>query len=248
MEDQDYILIEAYLSGELSKEDKFTFENRLGKDSEFKKAFITYMELNSFLEHKIGNETKTDAFKENLEKIAGEYFNKTQASPVLKQKSKLFKFTQYAIAASILLLVGVFAFNQFSSPAYSDFNSHDPFEVTVRGENIGLLIKTTKAFNNKDYDKASIYLEKLLNENPENKEYQLYYAITNIELDRFEKADAILKELSQGNSAYKNKATWYLALSKFKQKDNEASMDLLKQLPETADDYKQAQKLLKKLD
>lgn len=248
MEDQDYILFENYLSGELSKDETIVFENRLKKDLEFEKAFATYKDLNSFLEHKIGNETEIAAFKENLENISDKYFSKTETVSEVKQKAKRFKFAQYAIAASVALLVGIFVFNQFSNPTYSDFNSHTPFEVAVRGENVELLIKTTKAFNNKEYEKASLYLEELLKENSENKEYQLYYAITNIELDRFEKSDTVLKALSQGSSAYKNKATWYLALSKFKQKENETSVELLKQIPETADDYKQAQKLLRKID
>jgi len=61
-------------------------------------------------------------------------------------------------------------------------------------------------------------------------------------------ADANLNSLISGTSAYKNKALWYLALSKFKQENRDACILLLKQIPESADDYKQAQKLLNKLD
>ena len=79
-------------------------------------------------------------------------------------------------------------------------------------------------------------------------ELQLYYAITNIELDNFKIADAQLNILINGNSAYKNRALWYAALSRLKQKNNEASIMLLKQIPEGADDYKEAQHLLDKLE
>ena len=68
------------------------------------------------------------------------------------------------------------------------------------------------------------------------------------QLDNFEKADGTLKTIQEGNSAYNNRATWYLALSKLKQEKEEACIILLKTIPEDADDYSQALKLLNKLD
>ena len=41
---------------------------------------------------------------------------------------------------------------------------------------------------------------------------------------------------------------WYLALSKLKQDNLEACKNVLKNISEDAEDYKQAQKLLNKLD
>ncbi|NOY47641.1 MAG: hypothetical protein GXO84_05510, partial [Chlorobi bacterium] len=102
--------------------------------------------------------------------------------------------------------------------------------------------------NSANYAEADKAFKKLLELDGNNAELQFYRAIANIELDKFEVSDLLLQKLSKGNSAYKNKATWYLALSKLKQKENEECISILKTIPEDAEDYKQAQKLLKKLE
>ena len=48
-------------------------------------------------------------------------------------------------------------------------------------------------------------------------------------------------------SIYKNKAIWYLALSKLKQKDFTACKEILLTLPKSSEDYDNAQKILNKL-
>ncbi|WAC03826.1 hypothetical protein N7U66_10660 [Lacinutrix neustonica] len=73
--------------------------------------------------------------------------------------------------------------------------------------------------------------ETALEKDPENKELQLYYAITNIELNHFKVADAMLLDLSQSHSAYNYKATWYAALSQLKQEKTAESIAFLKQIP-----------------
>ena len=69
-----------------------------------------------------------------------------------------------------------------------------------------------------------------------------------MQLNKFDTADSLLIGLSKGQSAYKNKGTWYLALSKLKQKEYDDCVELLKTIPEEAEDYRAAQKLIKKLD
>lgn len=250
MQEQDYILFENYLSGNLPKADQATFEDRLNSDPKFKQAFNTYKNLSDYLEHEIGNEDKTSDFKANLDNISNTYFTKLEDQDNPVQIKKSFNFYKFAIAASIALIMGFFVYNQFSGEiSYLDFNTHETVDFSVRGDegNIGLLIKTTKAFNNKEYEKAKTYLETLLKEEPENVEYNFYYAITNIELDNFAKAETILSAISQGSSAYNNKAKWYLALSQLKQDKKAECITILKTIPEDADDYSQATKLLKKL-
>ncbi|XCF06327.1 hypothetical protein ABI125_00345 [Tamlana crocina] len=249
MDDQNYILFEAYLANELSAEEKLNFENRLKTDAEFNQSFQTFKELSSFLEHNIGNEEASAAFQQNLKKISAEHFSKnTIAEEVVKPKVRKLNFYKYAIAACVVLLFGVFVFNQFSTPTYSDYNDFGTISLSVRGNQDELLKTAESAFNNKDFAKAEAAFAELLNSDNYNAELKLYRSISNIELNVFETADKLLNELRNGNSAYKNKATWYLALSKLKQKEIEACLEILQTLPEDADDYKRAQKLIVKLD
>lgn len=248
MEDQNYILFESYLSEELSKEEKADFELRLQTEPEFNQAFNTYKELSSFLENKFENKAASEAFKENVKKISDKYFNQEETKLEQKPKPKVFQFYKYAIAACVLLFIGLFTFNQFSNPNFSDYNSYETISLTVRGSQNTLLKTAENAFNTKDFAKAEEAFSQLLKQDTANKEFQLYRGIALIELDKFNEADTLLEKLSKEDSAFKNDVIWYLGLSKLKQKDYEASLEILKTLPEDANNYNKAQKLIKKLD
>ena len=249
MEEQDYILFEDFLSGNLSKEDVSNFKARLQSDAAFKEAFNIYKDISNHLEHEIGNEEKTADFKANLDSISHNYFSKLELEEVEAPSKKTFSIYQLAIAASIALLLGFFVFNQFSAdPTYSDFANYDQISLTVRGENDELLKDAEEAFNSKNYKEAEVLFNKILKETPQNTEIELYKSITLIETNQYSEADELLKNISETTSIYTNKAKWYLALSKLKQEDFEACKAVLKNIPEDAEDYNQAQKLLKKLD
>ncbi len=248
MDDQNYIVFESYLLKELSKDETKAFEIRLDNDLEFNKAFVTYKELSSFLEHKFENKEASAEFQENLKKISDTHFNKTKEISERKTKSKTFNLFKYAIAASVVVMLGVFTFNQFSNPTYNDFNTHEAIQLTVRGDQNNLLSEAEKAFNTNDYAKAEEAFKRLIEADTDNSEWKFYRAIANIELNNFEVADGLLETLQKGNSAFKNKATWYLALSKLKQQKGNECLKVLKIIPEGADDYEEAQKLIKKLD
>ncbi|WP_308993135.1 hypothetical protein QLS71_008590 [Mariniflexile litorale] len=244
MENPDYILFENYLLGDLSKEEIIAFETRLESDLKFKNSFNTYKELSSFLEHKFENEPNSTAFQNNLKSISKTYFEKQESS----KKVIRFKPWQYAIAASIALLIGITLFNNLSSPIYSDYANYESISLTVRGSQDGLLKTAEKAFNSKDFVTAEVAFKELLLTDEQNSELQFYRGVTNIELNNFAIADWLLEGLKEGQSVYKNKATWYLALSNLKQKKYDVCLEILKELPEDADDYDRAQKLIKKLD
>ncbi len=244
MEDQKYILFESYLSKELSEDEITAFESRLKNESDFNQAFNTYKELTSFLEHKHDNEVASTAFQNNLKTISNTYFENKETD----KKVVRFKPWQYAMAASIVLLMGIFTFNNFSNPSFNDYNNYETISLIVRGEQEDLLKAAENAFNNKDFAEAEVVFGELLAKDDSNKELQLYRSITLLELDKFDEADSLFGRLSNSPSVYKNKAIWYLALSKLKQKNHDACLEILKTIPEDADDYIQAQELIKKLD
>jgi len=244
MDDQDYILFEDYISSELSKDEVITFESRLKSDSKFKKSFNAYKELSRFLEHELGNKEGSKSFKDNLKSISDSYFEETTTS----KKVINFNFYKYAVAASVALLIGFFVYNQFTNPSYNDFMTYDTVSLTVRGNQDDIKTKVEEAFNTRNFSEAETYFTQLLEIDDSNQELVLYKGVTLLEQDKFDEADALFGKLSQGDSAFKNKATWYLALSKLKQKEFDECMVVLKSIPEDAEDYKQAQKLIKKLN
>ena len=249
MEKEKYIQFEEYLAGSLNQAELEVFENKLKTDSAFMEAFQTYKNLSHYLSDKFGNETESEAFKENLKSISSKYFiEKEEAVSEEKTSKKSFAFYKYAIAACVIVMLGVFTFGQFSNPSYSDFNNYDTISLTVRGDNDDLLKTAENAFNSKEFASAEKAFVRLIQIDQSNAELNLYSAISNIELNNYDKADELLTEIANENSVYKNKAIWYLALSKLKQQDVLACIDILKTIPEGAEDYERAQKLLNKLD
>lgn len=243
MKDQNYILFEEYLSGNLSKDAIYSFENRLKNENDLKQAFETFKELSGFLEYKFENEEKQKLFQSNLKDVSDAYFNKKESS----KKVIRFKPWQYAMAASLTLFIGIYSYNLFSIPSYGNFANYDTISLTVRGEQTDLLINAEKTFNAKDFKGAEVYFTQLLDTDKSNQEFQLYKAISEIELNKFDEAEILLNQISQGNSVFKDKATWYLALSKLKQKEYKACANILQTISKNADEYMEAQKLLKRL-
>jgi len=248
MDEQNYIEFETYLSGDMTANEALSFENRLKTDSELKESFQLYKETTSFLEHTVKNEAETAAFKENLQKVSKTYFNKIKTQQNKGKKGKTFSLFKYAIAACVVLLFGLFMFNQYATPTYSDYSNYGTISLTVRGDNDSLLEAAENAFNNNDFAKADEAFKSLIVLDEANTEFKLYRAIANIELDNFETSDTLLSNLQKENSVYKYKAIWYLALSKLKQHEIKDCKAILKTIPEDSDEYNQAQKLIKKLD
>lgn len=247
MKEQDYIAFEDYLSGNLSDEEQSKFETRLQTEPDFNEAFKLYKGLYNHLDHHIGSQDKITDFKENLKKISNKHFGNETLMQRNESTVKPKRFYRVAIAASAVILLGFFLFSQFTSPSYSDYNNFDAISLTVRGGN-ELSTKAENAFNSKNYKEAVLLFEELLKENPSNLEVELYKALALIETDGFAEADMILNKISKTNSAYKNKAKWYLALSKLKQNKEEDCITVLKTIPKEAEDYSTAQKLLGKLE
>ncbi len=240
MNEEHYIVFENYISNELSTDEKTNFEKQLSEDKVLASAFEVYKELNLHLENKFGNEQELKAFKKNLKSISKEHF-KTK-----KPKVVAFKPWQYAIAASVAILVGLFVFQNIN-PSFDDYNNPEMATFIERGDVNENLKLAQDAFNAKNYKTAIPYFEAILKVN-KSPEIQYFFAVSLLEDNQFQKAETNLMELKSGTSIYKNKATWYLALSKLKQKDYDSCKEILQTIPDDFEDYDQVQELLNELD
>ena len=240
MSEQLYITFENYFSNEMSQEEKLEFENQLQNDIELREKFELYKETTQFLATKFDLETA--AFKENLKSISKENFTEKEAK---KSKFIAFKPFYYAVAASVVLALGTWFMMQ-GTPEYGDYNQHENAFFVERSVGDTNLNEAQKAFNDKDYKKTVLAFEKV--QNLTNPELQYFYAIALIETNDFTKAEILLNTIKSGNSVYKEKAIWYLALSNLKQNNFDECKMYLNQLSPDAEDYQKAQKLLKKID
>ena len=241
MQEELYIGFEKYLLNEMTAEEQSDFENKLQTDDTFSEQFQIYKETTQFLELKFSKEAVD--FKENLQVIGSNHFGKpiTKKSKVISLQSKWF-----AVAAMLVVFMGVWYFNQSGNPTFSDYNNYNEAHFIERSDTNQNLVDAQTFFNAKDYKKASQSFAKI--EDLTNPELQLYYAISLIESDDYEKASVLLINISQGNSVYKEEAIWYLALSSLKQKDYKTCKKQLELISQDSEKYNQAQKLLKELD
>lgn len=240
MNEERYILFDQYLEGELAVEEKNDFEKQLSEDAQFASEFETFKSIQLQLENKFGFEEEREAFKENLNQIAEEHFNK-------KPKVIGLKPWYLAVAASIAVLFGLFFFNYNQNPSFNDYNHPEQASFAERGSEDGPLKNAEKEFNAKRYSLAIPHFEAVLAKG-KTPEIQYYYGISLLEQSEYLKAEAVFNELKAGNSAYKDKATWYLALSKLKQRDYKSCKEILQTISEDYEDYDEVQLLLDDLE
>ena len=239
MNEQLYITFENYFNNEMSETAKLEFESQLQNDVDMQEKFEIYKETTQFLSTKFDSEAI--AFKENLKAVSTEHFSKTNES---KSKVIAFKPWYYAVAASVVIALGTWFMMQ-GNPEYGDFAQHENAYFTERGIADENLKKAQDAFNAKDYKTAVAAFDKIL---VLSTEQEYFYAIALIETNDYINAEIFLTHLESGDTVYKYKAVWYLALSNLKQKKFEECKNYLNQIPADAEDYTQAQKLLKDLE
>jgi len=250
----DYLEIEKYLLNELEGEKLLDFENRLKEDVAFAKEVSLYKEVHHTLSSRFSNYKEENDLRNTLEDLSTIHINKPIISQVKEELSKkevpvfsLKKYRKYLVAASLVLFASILWMNSNKSVNYNDYNEHGTIELVVRGANNEHLSSAEKAFNTKNYALAEKEFTALLKEDSTKIELQLYLAICMVEQNKFALADNMLHKITQGNSVYKSKAIWNLALSKLKQKEYNSCKKVLQTLPKEAEDYTRAQKLLDNL-
>jgi hypothetical protein len=240
MNEELYIGFESYLNNEMPSDEKMIFEGKLKNDTQFRENFNLYKETTQFLEHKFSSETTN--FKNNLESISKAHFSETEEKEI---KVVNLRPWYYAVAATMAIVFGALLFTQ-NNPQYGDYNQHQTAVFIERSDGDANLKAAQEFFNSQNYKKAVVSFEKI--NDLKNPELQLYYAISLIEISDYQKAEIFLTNIKSGTSVYKDKATWYLALSNLKQKKTAACKSYLKQIPEDAEDYDNAQQLLNDLE
>lgn len=240
MNEEKHILFGQYLANELSVVEKDNFEKELIHNKDLASEFEIFKGLTIYFDNKFANETESEAFKQNLKLIM-----KKNLKPN-KSKVVTFGYWKYAIAASVVLLMGLFLF-QNTDPTFEEYYNPEKAYFTERGNLDESLKRAQDAFNEGKYKESIPFFEAVLSEK-KLPEIQCFYAISLLESNQIQKAEANLNEIKAGNSIYKYKATWFLALSKLKQKEYKSCKDILLTIPDNFEDYEQVKDLLSKLD
>ena len=241
MNEERYILFDQYLQSEMTAAEKTDFEKQLAEDPEFASEFETFKTVQLQLENKFGFEAEREAFKENLTQISEKHFNKN------KPKVVLMRPWYYAVAASIIILFGLFFFDYNQNPSFNDYNHPEQAHFTERSTTNVHLLQAEKAFNTRKFKDAIPFFEVALKE-AKTPEIQYYYGVSLLETSEYKKAETVFNELKTTSPVYKDKSLWNLALIKLKQKDYKGCKQILQTISQDYEDYDEVQELLDALD
>lgn len=241
MNEERYILFDQYLQGELTVDEKNNLEKQLSEDAKMASEFESFKEMHFQLENKFGREQERADFEENLTRISDKYFNKN------KQNVVSLKPWYFAAAASVIIMFGLFFFDYKHYPNFEDYNHPESAYFTERGVSEAILKQAENNFNGRRYDTAIPIFEMILKEN-NSEEIKYFYAVSLLQVGKYVKAESIFKELEAGNSVYKEKAKWNLALSKLKQGKYDDCKAILQTISQDYEDYDEVEQLLEELD
>jgi len=236
-------LLEKYMLGELSKEERQEFDTLLENDPEFKEEF----EFQTDVKRAVTAEEDED-FMKMLSDFDAEAIDE-------KPRTKTFP-TKWLVAASIALLAAFtyfFTSNHSISTQELYAQNFEPYRNVVhpivRGEEgADLKSKAFSAYQTGDYEKALTLLTELSATDKEP--YNLFYrANALIQLNRAEKAIPLLQEHIGLKDELSEKSTWYLAMAYLQLDDKENAKKMLKLVvKEGAYKVEEAQQLLEELD
>lgn len=249
-EENDIALIESYLQGELSAEEKRAVEQRLARETDFKLLFEdtrTMIEGLGAIRHK-GLLGRIDELEKDL------------GNPLESKKEARVVYWSVQRIAAVFIGLAIVAITSWyvlkgdgsvdGAALYEEYYTTymNVFKPSTRGEEEQtLMVETFGAYDQGAYDTAAGLFDRLLEE--DNRAFVRFYAaITYLENNENEKATDLLTILMRERGDFETQATWYLALNYLKTENYDNAKSLLEGLIGSPTAYqKKAQELLKKM-
>lgn len=240
-EEAKFNLIEKYLQGEFSQEERKAIEQKIAEDPDLWQEANLHRNLHQFLQNQ--EEIK---LRDQLSALEKARFKKNK--PLLT----------YGIAAAISLLVvaGIFFLydQQQISPAEIVAEQFEPYPMVLNERNVGLedqaIQLAINAYLDQDYPQAITYFNELVNRDTLVTLARFYQGVSLLALNRSAESVEILAELKDTEqSLIKQQTLWYLGLSYLLQEEQEKALSTFSELA-GYENYKQeeAQRIIEQLE
>ena len=247
--------IQKYLQGGLSQEELARFEEKIAKDPDLAGEVRDYENLERGLKA-----AGLDEFKTEVTAWETAYLNEAANVARPGSQGKVIAFKKYirvAAAVALLLATGIYFYTSrevSSEILYTQYYQQYPDMFTKRGDSVtgGIkekhLLAGIDAYNSKNFEVAVTHLQNYLEAAPERKGIALYLAISQMELNQFDRAAGNFK-LAREDPAFRQQALWYEALLNLKAGKVGKSQAVLKEILNDKHHYRksQAEKLLNAL-
>jgi len=221
-------LLYRYFSNDLAPEQEEQFNELLATDSEFKEQFNFENDLQKVIRNKNAKELKR--------KLVDFERDISQNTPVRTLPRR--KFQNWAIAASVALLVGLgwFGYNNFLVTDYEDLYN-DNFQLypntvyaITRGDTVeSLERKAFAAYEYGDFEAALADFNKIA-DTDKQPYLDFYKAQSYLHLGNLVEAKDLFEKTISEDTQFAAESHWYLALAYLKEKDKANAALHLKQL------------------
>lgn len=202
-------LIENYVEGRLSENEKQDFETRLIIDSDFKEEFDLYNTVVAGIQ-----EAGRENLKAKLKLADNELDNKQNIINIKNSQKKQTKY--WAFAASVVFAIGIGLFFYMNDKPdlmalannYYEKEKGLPIEMSVTRNQWEDVMSVYK---NEDYTATKNKLEDLLKKEPTNDTLNYFYGVVNFELNNYRASIASFNNINP-TSNYYDKAQYRLVL------------------------------------
>jgi len=217
-------LLYHYFSNSLTTEQEKLFYSLLETDADFKAEFDFHKNLKQVIKSH-----ESDTLKTKLQGFESAINTETNTP-----KKSVFNYSNFAIAASVAILVGWFGYNSFFGTNYnslydSNFNEYPNTVYTItRGDTDNSLEREAfVAYESKNYQTA---IDKFDAIDDKKHYFNFYKAQAYLGLDNTDKAQILFNQVIRNNVQFVAESTWYSALIALKEKDKEQAIKLLQDL------------------
>jgi len=235
----NFELIEKYIEGELKGDELLKLEELLSTDSGMKRDYKLSLEINNSI-----MEDDVMALRETMNYM---YQDETKIKRIPAVFTKR-KFYYYAAASAALLIASGGLVQRLSNPGMDTIGIYDkyyaPYDVTVtyrsgNAEVDRLLLNALERYEDKDYEKALLLFEKVLETRQNDMAVNLYSGISYMEEEKYQKATNSFKNIiSDKDNLFIEQAKWYLAMCYLRTEKTEKAKDVLHEIINEESYYK----------
>jgi hypothetical protein len=222
--------IARYAEGLMAADEQAAFEASLAADASLQQQLQLYREVHTGLQQHF---QPNIPLQQTLQDLRGEFFTKKPA--------RVIPFKRYIVAVAAVLIAIAFVWQPWKPALYKQYADITMVAPAERGEASQDVSAAVAAFNKKDFTTAASLLEKVYDST--NSFTSFYYGVALMQSNETAKARTVLQQLYAGESAFKQDAAFYLALSYLKENDKAGCINWLQKIP----DHAKAQELLKRL-
>lgn len=228
--------IEAYLLHTMTTEERSRFETQLAADPSLQKELELQRQLLAI--------ATVESFKADQQSRIENSSAASRTSAIVKSISKWY----WAAAAVLIFITGFWYFqNQTSTPQKlaNQYFSPDPgLPVTMSSTSQYQFYDGMVSYKEADYEKAIAIWKSIATTNSKSDTLQYFIGLAYLNRDHYNDALQQLLPIAEGNSKWKEKASWYLSLTYLKLNQPQKAQKWLQTIPS----YPEAPELLEAIN